>query len=444
MTEELINIPRLYTGIAEWLFCVVFILFAKRRFPPLQHYAFMALFLGATIGFQLLAGILPLYLWIPGMIIAILIMFLFIYLLSDITPITAGYQVVIAFVVAELAASFHWQIYYFVMKAYGFENQVFSDLSMVFFYGAIFIVLTVMESRYKRKELLDDVKQNDFITFVAIGTIIFFTSNISFISVNTPLSGRYPAEIFYIRTLVDFAGLIILYSNREHKLFTNSLIDLHQMENLLKKQYEQYNMSQESIDIINQKYHDLKNQVMIIRQEKNQEKKEEYLRSLEEGIRKYEAQHITGNQVLDTLLATKSMVCIEHKINFTTIADGQLLNFISTMDLCSIFGNAIDNAIESAIKVPDEEQRIIKFATFSQNNFIIMTFENYYENTLSYNNGHLLTTKVNTRFHGYGLKSIRSLVEKYQGSVSINTDGHWFKLTILLPKPDTTQTMNAR
>lgn len=436
MTEELINIPRLYTGIAEWLFCMTYILYAKRRVDGWKFYGLIVLFLGAIVGFQLLAGTFPLYLWVLGMMFAIGLMFLFIYSTANVNAITAGYQVVLAFVAAEFAASVHWQIYYFLINIYQTDLPLVSDILLVVVYGGIFAILMVLESRYMKKELLGDVKRNDLLSFMVIGAIIFFISNISFISVNTPLSGRYPAEIFYIRTLVDFAGVIVLYSNREHKLYTNSLIDLHQMENLLKKQYEQYSMSQESIDIINQKYHDLKNQIMIIRQEKDLTKREEYLKTLEEGIKKYEAQYKTGNQVLDTLLASKSMVCIDHKINFTAIADGQLLDFISTMDLCSIFGNALDNAIESVMKIPEEEQRIIKFTTFSQNDFIIMNFENYYVNALSYSNGNLITTKLNTRFHGYGLKSIRSAVDKYHGSVSINTDSHWFKLTILLPKPN--------
>ncbi len=435
MTEELINIPRLYTGIAEWLFCVTYIILAKRRIDGWRFYALVIEFLGAIVGFQILAGTFPLYLWVVAMVFAIFLMFAFIWTTSNVNAITAGYQVVLAFVAAEFAASVHWQIYYFIINMYQTDMPVVSDILLVVVYGGIFAILMVLESRYMKKELIGDVKRNDLLSFVVIGTIIFFISNISFISVNTPLSGRYPAEIFYIRTLVDFAGIIVLYSNREHKLYTNSMIDLHQMENLLKKQYEQYSMSQESIDIINQKYHDLKNQIMIIRQEKDFNKREEFLKTLEEGIKRYEAQYKTGNQVLDTLLASKSMVCLDHKINFTAIADGQLLEFISTMDLCSIFGNAIDNAIESVIKIPDTEQRIIKFSTFSQNDFIIMNFENYYVNTLAYNNGNLITTKMNTRFHGYGLKSIRSAVEKYNGSVSINTDSHWFKLTILLPKP---------
>jgi sensor histidine kinase regulating citrate/malate metabolism len=221
----------------------------------------------------------------------------------------------------------------------------------------------------------------------------------------------------------------------EHKLVINTQMELAQMENLLRKQYEQYYMSQESMDIINQKYHDLKNQLIIIRNEKDVDKREQHIQNLENEIKRYEAQYKTGNQVLDTLLTSKTLACIEQKINVTCIADGNLLDFISTMDLCSIFGNALDNAIEGVTSIEDEGKRLIKLAVFSQNDLLLIRFENYYVNTLSYNNGNLVTTKQNMKYHGYGIKSIRSIVEKYDGSVCINTENNWFKLIILIPIP---------
>jgi len=207
------------------------------------------------------------------------------------------------------------------------------------------------------------------------------------------------------------------------------------MENLLHKQYEQYHVSQESIDIINQKYHDLKNQIIAIRAEKDDDTREKYLEDLENSIRYYEAQYKTGNEVLDTILTSKLITCLENNINVTCIADGKLLDFIPTMDLCSIFGNALDNAIESVLKIEDKEKRLIKIAIYAQNELLLIRIENFYLNPLQIHYGNFLTTKKDTRYHGYGLKSIRSIVERYGGSVSIKTDNNWFRLVILIPIP---------
>ncbi|MDD5292977.1 MAG: ATP-binding protein, partial [Candidatus Izemoplasmatales bacterium] len=238
-----------------------------------------------------------------------------------------------------------------------------------------------------------------------------------------------------IRTLVDFAGIIILYSQREHKLAVKSKMELNAMENLLNKQYEQYHVSQESIDIINQKYHDLKNQIIAIRAEKDSDTREKYLEDLENSIKHYEAQYKTGNKVLDTILTSKLITCLDNDINVTCIADGKVLDFIPTMDLCSIFGNALDNAIESVLKIDDVEKRLIKIAIYRQNELLLIRIENFYLNPLQIYYGNFMTTKQDTRYHGYGLKSIKSIVEKYDGSVSIKTDNNWFRLVILIPLP---------
>jgi len=435
MTEQLLDIPRIYTAIAEWLFCLIYIVFAKKRFNKPITTIIAIGFFGVISGFQLLAGIQPLYLWIPGMVIAVGLMLLFIYTVSDVSILSAIYMVVQAFVIAEFAASLQWQMFYYAEQSFHIDFKYLSELLIVLIYGTVFLAVYMMESRYRKKGLITDIKQSDVISFLGIAILIFAISNISFVSVNTPLSGRYPLEIFYIRTLVDFVGIVILYSQMEHKLVINSQMELAQMENLLHKQYEQYYMSQESMDIINQKYHDLKNQLVIIRNEKDVDKRELHIQNLENEIKRYEAQYKTGNQVLDTLLTSKTLACIEQNINVTCIADGILLDFISTMDLCSIFGNALDNAIEGVTSIEDEGKRLIKLAVFSQNDLLLIRFENYFVNTLSYSNGNLVTTKQNMKYHGYGIKSIRNIVEKYGGSVCINTENNWFKLIILIPIP---------
>lgn len=437
MNEPLLDIPRLYTAIAEWLFCLVFIIFSKKRIKGIFLYLTIAGFAGAMIGFHILAETLPITLWIAGMIFGFFMMFMFIYTTTKHNLISSGYLTVLAIVIAEFTASFHWQLYYYALTSFQLNFSFLSEIMLIIIYGAVFFTIYKVERRYVKKGMLIEVSQNDLLSFVSIGVTIFFISNISFVSANTPISGRYPAEIFYIRSLVDFAGIIILYSQREHKLAVNTKLELDVMENLLNKQYEQYHMSQDSIDIINQKYHDLKNQINAIRAEKDITVRERYLEDLENSIKYYEAQYKTGNEVLDTLLTSKLITCLNNDINITCIANGKLLDFISTMDLCSIFGNALDNAIESVLKIDDHEKRLIKIAVFAQNELLLIRIENFFLNPLEIYNGNFLTTKKDNRYHGYGLKSIKNIIGKYGGSVSIKTDNNWFRLVILIPIPHT-------
>ena len=161
----------------------------------------------------------------------------------------------------------------------------------------------------------------------------------------------------------------------------------------------------------------------------------EYLDRMEQEIRQYEVQNKTGNRVLDTLLSAKSLQCQHQGISLTCVADGAELSFMHPMDLSALFGNALDNAIEGVCKLDDPEKRLIHVSIARQKQFLRIRVENCYEGELAYENGIPATTKADKRFHGFGLKSIRDVVAKYNGSMTINTQGGWFELRILLPVP---------
>ena len=215
--------------------------------------------------------------------------------------------------------------------------------------------------------------------------------------------------------------------------------ELEAVQNVLQNQYIQYQQSRESIELINRKYHDLKHQIAALRAEPDAERRSAWLDEMESDINTYEAQNKTGNQVLDVLLTGKSLYCQKHDIHLTTVADGTVLAGVSPMDLCTLVGNALDNAIESVKKIEDKEKRLIHVAVSRQKNFALLRFENCFEGELTFENGLPRTTKGNTDYHGYGLKSIRRTAQKYGGTVTVNTRKNWFELKILLPLAEGTQ-----
>ena len=189
----------------------------------------------------------------------------------------------------------------------------------------------------------------------------------------------------------------------------------------------------ESIDLINRKYHDLKHQIAALRAEPDAARRAAWLDEMESDIIAYEAQNKTGNQVLDVLLTGKSLYCQKHGIRLTTVADGTALEGVSPMDLCTLVGNALDNAIESVRKIADREKRLIHVSVARQKSFVLLRFENCYEGELRFEDGLPVTTKADADYHGYGLKSIRRTAQKYGGTVTVNTRKNWFELKVLLP-----------
>ena len=141
-----------------------------------------------------------------------------------------------------------------------------------------------------------------------ISIAVFAVSNMSYVNVNTPFTGRYSFEIGNIRTIVDVAGIAILYAHLIQCCELRVRKELEAVQNVLQNQYAQYKQSKESIELINYKYHDLKHQIAVLRSETDSGKREEFLDKMEADIKKYENQNKTGNKVLDTVLTTKSLI----------------------------------------------------------------------------------------------------------------------------------------
>src|SRR5690554_3083544 len=123
MNDVFPEIPRLFTALSEWLACLVYISVLKRHHTGSK----LVMIMGSTLGIQALflmaTGDLPIYFWIPSMALAVVMMWLLIFMTTETSVYEAGYFVVKAFVAAELVASFHWQLHFYLLRnqsAYSF------------------------------------------------------------------------------------------------------------------------------------------------------------------------------------------------------------------------------------------------------------------------------------------------------------------------------------
>lgn len=433
MTEIVMpDIPRIYTAVAEWLSCMVFILLLERRYKWWQTGIIAALVYPALVEFLTRTYNVPLCLWIPCMLAAGSAMILFIYVCCRVERMDAICYGVIAFAGAEFTASLEWQVSCFLSRDVVL-NRLQARLLVFVMYNAVSLVLYLILRPHIRKSGRLHATRRECVSIFIIAAAVFAVSNMSYLSIDTPFSSDYGFQIGNIRTMVDAAGIAILYGQLIQFNERRVKRELETVQSVLQNQYLQYQQSKESIELINYKYHDLKHQIAYLKGEEDAGKRTELLDRMEEEIRRYDAQNKTGNKVLDTILTAKTLTCARQGITVTCVADGTLLDFMDTMDICSIFGNALDNAIEAEQKIDDPEKRLIHVTVSRQKSFLLLRFENYYEQPLSYHRGDLTTTKKEKAMHGYGIKSIRYTVNKYHGAVSIATEDNWFDLKILIP-----------
>lgn len=434
MIETLPNIPRLYTALAEWCSCIFYIMLYRRRIKGIKLWLTVIGSFWVQSVFMVLTGSLQLQFWMLCMAIAVGNMYLTTCLCSEMTGTAAGYCTVRAFILAEFMASLAWQIYLEVFYLRGMNSRWISGVCVLTVYALVLVLMYRIENWHPNRLDILTVESRDFWPTALISLSVFFASNMGFVPFKTTLEPEAWKQIYKTRTLVDFAGVVLLFAHHIQRSALHIRQEYDAIQNVLQNQYAQYRMSKESIDLINRKYHDLKHQISVLRAESDQQRQTEYLDEMEQEIRDYEAQNKTGNSVLDTVLTGKSLYCIRKNIKLTCVADGSLLEDMQVMDICTIFGNALENAIECEKKILDPEKRMISLALFSRKDFIVIRIENYFEGKLDFQEGLPVTTKKETDYHGYGMKSIRYTVEKYGGNVTVHVHDNWFELDIIIPK----------
>lgn len=195
---------------------------------------------------------------------------------------------------------------------------------------------------------------------------------------------------------------------------------------------EQYTMSQENINMINIKCHDLKHRIDLLRNS-DCDDREEQLNELERLLKNYEATFRTGNGALDVVLTSKSLLCNELNIKLLPLIDGGAVSGMKNEDIYSLFGNILDNAIEYLKTVEDKNLREIGLRITRKNNLLVIHTENYCDTPLKFKGGLPLTTKQDTENHGFGMASIKYIVNKYNGTLSVGQDDDVFVLNIIIP-----------
>ena len=222
---------------------------------------------------------------------------------------------------------------------------------------------------------------------------------------------------------------ISLYLQFEVAVRRRLEVEFEFMQQLWDKTKEQYTFAKENIELINMKCHDFKHQIRTIRTAETINP--EVLQELEGYINIYDSITKTGNEALDVILTEKSLLCNKNNVQFTYIVDGDKLNFMHEEDVYALFGNIVDNAIEATMQV-EESKRIINLHVKMVNDMLVIRENNYYVGDLQFENGLPKTTKQDDKYHGFGLKSIKYVTEKYGGSYTLTADDGVFELNIVM------------
>ena len=199
----------------------------------------------------------------------------------------------------------------------------------------------------------------------------------------------------------------------------------------LQQQYAYYQDKLKDEERIRSIYHDLKNHLLVMESRQNTEETRQMAETLRSQIADYEDYVHTGNEFLDIILKDKAAKAREKQIDFSAMVDFHGIDFMEPLDISTIFGNAIDNAIEASENLP-EYKRLITVKAERVRDMLLITIEN---NTAPGNHLTEGTTKKDRFVHGFGIPNIKKAVEKYSGQCSFQQEERVYRLKILIPCP---------
>ena len=404
------DIPRAVTALAEWCACLVYVSGHTRRLHGPRLWGVLGAGLAVQCLFLTLTDGLRLLFWLPCMAAAVGLMLGLISLCCDMSLASAVYCTVRAFVLAEFAASLEWQLYSYSVYALGWKGDTVRKgilfwVILAAVYAAVFGGMRWLESRRTDPRSGTAFRLRELTSPALIALACFFLSNLSFVYSNTPFTSSELTDIYNIRTLADLAGVAMLYAYHVQRCELYMHRELDAIQNILQSLWA----------------------------EPDAAKRSAYLDGMEEEIRDYEAQNKTGNSVLDTVLTGKSLYCARHGIELTCVADGGKLDFLDVMDICTIFGNILDNAIECELGIADKSRRLIHLTVYGKRGFLVIRCGNYCPQPPTFRDGLPVTTKGDAAYHGYGIKSVRHAAEKYGGAMTIRDQEQWFEIRLVIP-----------
>ena len=247
----------------------------------------------------------------------------------------------------------------------------------------------------------------------------------SYLTFGTRSGAEIHQNLGFISLLI--VAVLILYVRNNIRVTEKEIL-----QRLLIEKEKEYRVTQETINLINEKSHDLKKILAYIEANSEGQTLAE-AKQIEEAIQKYDSIVQTGNATVDIVVSEKKLHCLRAGINFSCVADGSLLNGMSEVDIYTLLTNALDNAIEATSLIEEPEKRNITLRIVRSGSMALLKVENSFAVKPVFVSGMPITSKSDKQYHGFGVQSIKTTVKKYGGYFDIQVQDGKFVLLATFP-----------
>jgi len=197
---------------------------------------------------------------------------------------------------------------------------------------------------------------------------------------------------------------------------------------------QKYTELKEVMEKNRQLSHDLKHHMLVLRHyrmERNYEGIDQYVDEIEQSFFEIKRRVWTGNQIADMLLEQKRIHAEQEGITFTVQAVPIADWMFDDKETCSLLGNLLDNAIEACERMDSNADRWISIKIENQKQLLFIKMENSVNEAPVMKKGRPISIKQDKTRHGYGLKNVERIVNKYEGTVTYLSKGRAFQVKLL-------------
>lgn len=304
------------------------------------------------------------------------------------------------------------------------QQSLILTLTSKIFYFILTLIITKLILKDRNKA--EGYKFYSGLIFIPVMTLIFIfiIERVSYSSIS----------LSSICLLLLFINIIIFAAN-ESMFLQNKKIQMLKDETLKNKlDLESYRLIKEKYELTEVMRHDFKKKINVLNSliSQDNEKAQEYLKSLGFESRELNIAEYTDNTILNILLSEKVEECHEENIELFINSTYPILSFIEESDMVAIFSNLFSNAIEGCKNSVEKNIFIDLFSV--NNNYTIIKIENNADIKPSVLNGILQTHKADKRSHGIGMKSIKRALKPYDGQLEweYNSKTKMFRTVISL------------
>lgn len=270
---------------------------------------------------------------------------------------------------------------------------------------------------------------------ITVAALIISTKNL--ISLGHNVSRKVYFENMAVSILIIFAAMsyVVFFDYYESYRSKEKIIERLTLQN--KQQYELFQEKMYNDQRIRKMYHDMKSHTSYLRYclEKQQSADGmKYADNILDQLESFDTIYHTDNGMLDCLLNEMRKKCDKEGIHFEVNINFSRGCFMTDFDVCTLFGNILENAYEASMQLDSAVDMPIIFKMDNIDNYIIIKLTNYMKPRNTASKGiTLATTKEDKENHGLGLKNLDDVLQKYNGTKKISIDENLFVLKIMIP-----------